>query len=60
MFPSPDVWILLSFPWEKGDHLEITKPFDRIDVFIRPGGKIERTVVGEGFFSRFKTPDLGW
>ncbi|MFD4836769.1 hypothetical protein ACFWP0_04620 [Achromobacter sp. NPDC058515] len=56
MFPGPDMWILLSFPWEDGDHLEITKPFDRIDVFIRPGGKIERTVIRNRFFSRFTEP----
>jgi len=53
MFPEPDMWILLTFPFQSDDFLEITKPFSRIDVFIGPGAKIERTEVRHGFFARF-------
>lgn len=53
MFPKPDMWILLTFPRDSNDALEITKPFSRIDVFIGPGAKIERTEVHDGFFARF-------
>jgi hypothetical protein len=53
MFPEPDMWILLTFPSQSNDALEITKPFSRIDVFIGPGAKIERTEVHDGFFARF-------
>jgi len=53
MFPKPDMWILLTFPFDSDDFLEITKPFSRIDVFIGPGAKIERTEVRHGFFARF-------
>ncbi|MNT28420.1 hypothetical protein D3C72_1641060 [compost metagenome] len=56
MFPAPDMWILLTFPTERGDSLEITEPFSRIDVHILEGGKIDRTVVRHGFFSRFTAP----
>ncbi|MDH0091782.1 hypothetical protein N7373_10045 [Achromobacter mucicolens] len=53
MFPAPDTWILLTFPRERGDIVEITEPFSRIDVCIVEGGGIERTVVRHGFFDRF-------
>jgi hypothetical protein len=53
MFPEPDMWILLTFPFQSDDFLEITKPFSRIDVFIGPGAKIKRTEVRHGFFARF-------
>lgn len=53
MFPKPDMWILLTFPSESPDSLELTKPFSRVEVYIGPGAKIERTEVHEGFFARF-------
>lgn len=53
MVPKPNMWILLSFPRENGDSLEITKPFSRIDVYIGPGAKIERTEIHQEFFARF-------
>ncbi len=56
MFPKPDMWLLLTFPSQSTDSLEITKPFRRIDVCIGPGAKIERTVTRHGFFDRFTEP----
>lgn len=56
LFPDTDIWISLTFPRERGDTLEITEPFSRVDVYIAQGGQIERTVVRHGFFSRFKAP----
>lgn len=56
MFPKPDMWMLLTFPSESSDSLEITQPFRRIDVCIGPGAKIERTETRHGFFDRFTDP----
>ena len=56
MFPASDMWMLISTPREKGDTLEITKPFSRIDVYFARGGKIDRTEIRHGFFARFLEP----
>ena len=32
MFPKPDMWLLLTFPSQSTESLEITEPFRRIDV----------------------------
>jgi len=56
MFPASDMWMLISTPREKGDTLEITKPFSRIDVYFATGGKIDRTEIRHGFFARFLEP----
>lgn len=56
MFPASDMWMLISFPREKGDSMEITKPFSRVDVYIAAGGRIERTEIRQGFFTRFVKP----
>lgn len=53
MFPASDMWLLISFPREEGDRMEITQPFSRIDVYIAEGGKIERAETSQGFFARF-------
>jgi hypothetical protein len=50
------MWMLISTPREKGDTLEITKPFSRIDVYFATGGKIDRTEIRHGFFARFLEP----
>lgn len=56
MFPASDMWMLISFPREDGDSMEITKPFSRVDVYIGAGGKIERTETRQRFFARFTEP----
>ena len=56
MFPVSDMWMLISTPRERGDTLEITKPFSRIDVYFATGGKIDRTEIRHGFFARFLEP----
>ena len=52
MFPGPDMWILITFPGASPDHIELTKPFSRVDVFVGAGAKIVRTEVDERFFAR--------
>ena len=56
MFPKPDMWLLLTFPSQSTDSLEITNPFRQIDVCIGPGAKIERKVTRHGFLDRFTVP----
>lgn len=58
MFPDSGMWILLTFPFDSKDSLEITKPFSRIDVCIGPGAKIDRTEIRHGFFARFTEPPI--
>lgn len=57
MFPKPDMWLLLTFPGQSSDSLEITKPFRRIDVCIGPDAKIARVEIRHGFFDRFRDPN---
>ena len=52
MFPAPDMWILITFPGASSDHIELTKPFSRVDVFVGAGAMIVRTEVDERFFAR--------
>ncbi|AZS81438.1 hypothetical protein N8H69_13510 [Achromobacter spanius] len=53
MFPRPDMWILITFPGQSPDHVELTQPFSRVDIFVGAGAKVERTAVHERFFARF-------
>ena len=57
MNPPSDMWVTLSFPVASRDVLEVTKPFSRIDVYIGPGARIERTEIRHDFFARFTDPD---
>ncbi|RQO35730.1 hypothetical protein DBR37_04985 [Herminiimonas sp. KBW02] len=52
MFPKHDMWILLTFPGESPDQLELTQPFSRVNVYIVPGARIEHTTIQGEFFSR--------
>jgi len=56
MNPHPDMWVTLSFPVASRDVLHITEPFSRIDVYIGPAARIERTEIRHGFFARFSAP----
>ncbi|MDH0093729.1 MULTISPECIES: hypothetical protein [Achromobacter] len=56
MFPRQEMWILLTFPTDSTDSLEITKPFRRIDVCIGAGAKIEKTEIRHGWLDRFTEP----
>lgn len=56
MNPPPDMWVILSFPVASRDVLHVKEPFSRIDVYIGPGARIERTETRHGFFARFTDP----
>lgn len=58
MYPPSEMWVTLSFPGTSRDVLEVTAPFSRIDVYIGPGARIERTETRYGFFSRFTNPSF--
>jgi hypothetical protein len=53
MFSEPDMWILLTFPGQSSDHVELATPFSRVEVYIGPAARIERTTVKQEFFARF-------
>jgi hypothetical protein len=45
-------FIDVSLPLAGGDGVEIRKPFSRVDIYIGPDTKIERTVVKTDFLAR--------
>jgi hypothetical protein len=47
-----DYFIDVSLPFASRDGVEIRKPFSRVDVYIGPDTKIERTVVKTDFLAR--------
>jgi len=47
-----DYFIDVSLPFASRDGVEIRKPFSRIDIYIGPDTKIERTVVKTDFLAR--------
>lgn len=51
--PHPDYFIDVSLPFASRDHVEITPPFSRVDVYIGADTKITRTVVKTDFLARF-------
>jgi len=52
MFPKPGMWILITFPGHSADHIELTQPFSRVDVFVGDGAKVERTEIRDRFLAR--------
>ncbi|WP_156902791.1 hypothetical protein [Achromobacter sp. MFA1 R4] len=57
MNPPSDMQVILSFPVLRREVLHVTEPFSRIDVYIGPGARIERTEIRHDFFARFTDPD---
>lgn len=57
MNPPSDMQVILSFPVLRREVLHVTEPFSRIDVYIGPEARIERTEIRHGFFARFTDPD---
>ncbi len=51
-----DYWTSVSLPAESGDYVEITGPFSRVDVYVGPDARVERTDIRHGFFARFIEP----
>jgi hypothetical protein len=47
-----DYFIDVSLPFASRDGVEIRQPFSRVDVYIGPDTKIERTVVKNDFLAR--------
>ena len=47
-----DYFIDVSLPFASRDGVEIRKPFSRVDIYIGPDTKIERTVVKTDFLAR--------
>jgi hypothetical protein len=47
-----DYFIDVSLPFASRDGVEIRQPFSRVDVYIGPDAKIERTVVKTDFLAR--------
>jgi hypothetical protein len=47
-----DYFIDVSLPLASRDGVEIRKPFSRVDIYIGPDTKIERTVVKTDFLAR--------
>jgi hypothetical protein len=47
-----DYFIDVSLPLASHDGVEIRKPFSRVDIYIGPDTKIERTVVKTDFLAR--------
>ena len=50
--PHADYFIDVSLPLASRDGVEIRQPFSRVDVYIGPDAKIERTVVKTEFLAR--------
>jgi hypothetical protein len=50
--PHAGYFIDVSLPFAGSDGVEIRQPFSRIDVYIGPDAKIERTVVDNDFLAR--------
>jgi hypothetical protein len=50
--PHADYFIDVSLPLASRDGVEIRQPFSRVDVYIGPDTKIERTVVKTDFLAR--------
>jgi hypothetical protein len=50
--PHADYFIDVSLPLASRDGVEIRRPFSRVDVYIGPDTKIERTVVKTDFLAR--------
>jgi len=48
-----DYFIDVSLPFASRDGVEITQPFSRIDVYIGPDTKVERTVIRHDYLARF-------
>jgi len=53
---KPDHWTGISVVREKWDDVEINGPFSRVDVYVGPDAKVQRTEIRYGFFARFTTP----
>ncbi|WP_198117842.1 hypothetical protein [Massilia rhizosphaerae] len=47
-----DYFIDVSLPFASRDGVEIRQPFSRVDIYIGPDTKIERTVVKTDFLAR--------
>lgn len=50
---KPDHWTGISVVGETRDHVEITGPFSRVDVYVGPDARVQRTDIRHGFFARF-------
>jgi hypothetical protein len=50
--PHAGYFIDVSLPLAGGDGVEIRQPFSRVDIYIGPDTKIERTVVKTDFLAR--------
>ncbi len=53
---ASDYWTSVSLPAESGDHVEVNGPFSRVDVYVGPDAKVQRTTIRHGFFARFSEP----
>ena len=50
--PGPDYFVDVSLPMD-GDHVELSPPFSRVDVYLGADRKITRTVTRMDFLARF-------
>jgi hypothetical protein len=53
---KPGHWTGISVVGEKWDYVEINGPFSRVDVYVGPDAKVQRTEIRYGFFARFTKP----